>query len=161
MAPPVNRKAAERAKLAIFGESAVVHPAGGQGSLKLTADALKMHEFSSDSEGSTPSSSRTPHSDTSSVSSLDEEDMPLRATQLSPVVDDTNTGNDGGEAKLPGMNCSMDSTEVAAAAAAAAAVAAAAAAAAGAPGTAATIATKTGGDPKASSILKKKTIISL
>jgi len=154
MAPPVNRKAAERAKLAIFGESAVVHPAGGQGSLKLTADALKMHEFSSDSEGSTPSSSRTPHSDTSSVSSLDEEDMPLRATQLSPVVDDTNTGNDGGEAKLPGMNCSMDSTEVAAAAAAAAA-------AAGAPGTAATIATKTGGDPKASSILKKKTIISL
>jgi len=155
MAPPVNRKAAERAKLAIFGESAVVHPAGGQGSLKLTADALKMHEFSSDSEGSTPSSSRTPHSDTSSVSSLDEEDMPLRATQLSPVVDDTNTGNDGGEAKLPGMNCSMDSTEVAAAAVAAAA------AAAGAPGTAATIATKTGGDPKASSILKKKTIISL
>jgi len=104
MAPPVNRKAAERAKLAIFGESGITS-LGGKGTI-LTAEAVEMHEFSSDSECSTLSSDSDTISsgpDANSVGSQDD-----GATQLSPDVDDTKKGYDE-EAKLPDLSCSTNS----------------------------------------------------
>jgi len=100
MAPPVNRKAAERARLAIFGESAI-RPVCGQGAIQLTAEAVKMHDFSSDSECSTPSS----QSDTSSSSSQCEEDVADGITPLSANVDNVKNINYDEKATLPDLNC--------------------------------------------------------
>jgi len=171
MAPPVNRKAAERAKLAIFGESGITS-LGGKGTI-LTAEAVEMHEFSSDSECSTLSSDSDTISsgpDANSVGSQDD-----GATQLSPDVDDTKKGYDE-EAKLPDLSCSTNSQIQAFLGAPPAAAAAAAAAAATATATAGTASTsptgitgtaegtaapQTYGDMKAVSKPKKKTLISL
>jgi len=166
MAPPVNRKAAERAKLAIFGESAGC-PVGGQETTQLTIEAVKMHEFSSDSECSTPSSRS--HSSASSVSSQQEEDVAPATAQLLSNADDLKKRHGDEEAKLTDWKVSVNSrtaeTEAAATAAFAAAASPSAAAALSA-NTAVGAASgaalaQTNGDMKAFSKPKKSTLISL
>jgi len=159
MAPPVNRKATERAMLAIFGGSSI-RP---HGTSQLTAEAVEMHEFSSDSECSTLSSD----SDTHSAGSQDEE-----ATQWCPDVDDTKTRYDDKESKLPDLICSTNPQTqeflgAQAAATTAATTAATAASTAATEVTATTgtaertAATQTYGDMKAVSKPNKKQLISL